>query len=332
MWAPSCDAGALLAAAELNASGGVIGQSVELVLADAGVTAAEAARAAAMLVEVEAVGAVVGMHPSNVRDAVKRQIGARAPYVYTPQYEGGERGRGVLAIGSTDEDVLRPTIPWFVEHKRARRFFLLGNDYVWPRTGSITANTVVGAAGGQVVGGTTIPFGSFDYSAPLAAIRRARPDVVITFLVGLEAITFHRAFAAAGLAPLMLRFSQAMDETVLYGVGAENAENLYAASNYIGDVHTREDDRFRELYHDSFGGAAPPTNVFARSCYDGVHLVAGLARLTGRRNPAAMALQLAQMGPFGAMQRLRPETEASPRAPVHLVAADGLGFRLIATH
>jgi urea transport system substrate-binding protein len=331
LWAPSCDAGAMLAAAELNVAGGVHGRRVELVLADPGVTAAEAACAAANLVEIDQADAVVGMHLSDLRDPVRRQVAGRAPYVYTPPYEGGACGRNVLAIGGTDADMLRPAIAWLAEHRHATRFFLLGNDYVWPQKGSLTAARLVAAAGGRITGRDTIPFGATDHAPVLERIRRARPDVVITFLVGLEAAAFNRAFAAAGLARRMLRFCLAADETVLYATGADETENLYSASNYIGSASSPQTDRYRESHHDSFGSTAPATNVFGRSCYEGVHLVARLAQRSGTEGPAALARHLSALTESGRFRQLLPGRPESGRAPVHLVAADGLDFRVLTT-
>ena len=133
LWAPPFDTGALLAAAELNAKGGVLADGIELVIADAGITDTEATAASGALVELDEVDAIVAMHPSNVRGAVKREVAGRVPYIYTPQYEGGERAPCTAAIGSTDEEMLRPSIRWLVDARRAQRFFLVGNDYVWPR-------------------------------------------------------------------------------------------------------------------------------------------------------------------------------------------------------
>src|SRR5437016_4773572 len=65
LWAPSADAGAMVAAAEINAAGGVLGRRIELMIADVGWSERQATTAAETLVEVERVDAVVGMHPSN---------------------------------------------------------------------------------------------------------------------------------------------------------------------------------------------------------------------------------------------------------------------------
>ena len=109
LWAPSCDAGAMLAAAEINAAGGVLGRNIDLVIADAGWSESEAIMAAGSLVDIDGVDAVVGMHPSNVRGAIKRRLSGSVPYIYTPQYEGGERGPYTVTTGGTDGPSLSHT-------------------------------------------------------------------------------------------------------------------------------------------------------------------------------------------------------------------------------
>ena len=79
----------------------------------------------------------------------------------------------------------------------------------------------------------------------------------------------------------MLRFGLAIDESVLYAIGDKHSENLYAAMNYFSRVHSPANDRFHEAYHECFGEGAPPINIACQSCYDGVHVVASLARSNG---------------------------------------------------
>ena len=200
LWAPSCDAGAMLAAAEVNAASGVLGRRIDLVIADAGWSETEAIHASGTLVDVDGVDAIVGMHPSNVRKAIGRRVSGRVPYVYTPQYEGGERSPHIITTGGTDGEMLAPAIAWLCEARRARRFFLVGNDDVWPRMAHESAYGIVRAAGGEVVGEAILPFGVEDHSRVLDEIGAARPDVVVMALLGSEAANFNRAFSEAGLA------------------------------------------------------------------------------------------------------------------------------------
>jgi ABC-type branched-subunit amino acid transport system substrate-binding protein len=322
----------MLAAAEINAAGGVLGRTIDLVIADAGWSESEAIMAAGSLVDIDGVDAVVGMHPSNVRGAIKRRLSGSVPYIYTPQYEGGERGPYTVTTGGTDGEILGPAIAWLSEERRARRFFLVGNDYVWPRTANRIAHSMVYAAGGEVVGEAIVPFGIEDHSGILDQIRAARPDVVVMVLLGSEAASFNRAFSEAGLASGILRFGLAIDESVLYAIGAEHSENLYVALNYFSHIHSAANDRFLETYHDCFGDLAPQINIACQSCYEGVHVVANLARSVGRWDAASLAMSVRRPVGRKAVRSRLVTTPMGPNLRVHLAAAEGIEFRIVASH
>lgn len=332
MWAPICDACTMLAAAEVNARGGVLDREVELVLADTGLTGASASAAASHLVTVDEVDAVIGMHPSDTREAVKAGIAGRAPYVYAPMYEGGERGANVVAIGGTDAELMGPAIPYLVERRRAERFFLVGNDYVWPWRAFGSARTAIGAAGGRVVGAALMPLGTEDYEPIMAAIRRAAPDVVLMFLLGEETARFNRAFTAAGLGARMLRFGLAIDETVLYAMGPDCAENLYVASTFLAHTPSARGDRFRELYRASFGERAPPATVFGQLCYDSLHLLAQLAESGRRPDSAALSRHFARLAGGRTTRHTLPSSLIASTSAVHVAEARGTEFRILSSH
>jgi urea transport system substrate-binding protein len=330
MWAPSCDAGAMLAAAEINSAGGILDREVDLFIADSGWSETEAVMAAEDLVDIEGVDAVVGMHPSNVRDAVKRGLSTRVPYIYTPQYEGGERSPCTLTTGATDEEMLAPAICWLTEQRRTQRFFFVGNDYVWPCMAYESAGAMIRAAGGKIVGAAFLPIGIEDHSAILERIRAARPDAIVMVLLGTEAARFNRAFSQAGLASGILRLGLGIDETVLYAIGSAHSENLFAVLAYFSQVHSAANDRFLEIYHACFGDDAPPVNIACQSCYDGVHVAANLARSLGRYDAAALARSVRR--PAG-REAVRSRLEWSPIGSTpraHLAAADGIEFRVVA--
>lgn len=331
LWAPSCDAGAILAIAEINAAGGILGREATLVLADAGQTDAEAAETSRNLVDLDGADAIVGMHPSNVRSAIRASLSGRVPYIYTPQYEGGEHSPYLVTTGGTDDEVLGPAISWLSEKRQARRFFLVGNDYVWPHRAHAIANELVRSSGGAVVGRAIIPFGEGDHTSVLDTIRLAQPDVVVMALLGLEAATFNRAFAAAGFARKMLRLGLAIDESVLYAIGANQTENLYVSLNYFAHMHSAANDRFLEAYHDCFGEQSPPVNLSCQSCYEGVYFVANLARSIGRSDGAALARGVRRPIGRSTARSTLLKIPMGPKLRVHLAAADGIEFRTVAT-
>nr|WP_234903588.1 ABC transporter substrate-binding protein [Agrobacterium vitis] len=151
IWAPSCEASAILAASEINATGGLLGRDIELIVRDAGSTDRSAVEAAASAVSLDLVEAVVAMVPSSARQPIRHVVQGRIPFVYTPQFEGEEYHPGIITIGETAAELLNPAIEWLVQEKNASRFFLLGNDYIWPQRSMAEARRLISGSGGRVL-------------------------------------------------------------------------------------------------------------------------------------------------------------------------------------
>lgn len=327
LWAPTSEACTMLAAAELNAAGGVADRAVTLTVADAGMDDATGRRAASRLLD-ERVDAVIGMHPSYVRGGIAAELAGRVPYVYAPMYEGGETSRAVLPIGSTDAELLGHAIPRLMSRRQANRFFIVGNDYVWPRRGTLSAARIVAAHGGRIAGVKLVPFGQADHPSVLDALRRSGADLVITLLLGAETIAFCRAFAAAGLDRAILRLCLATDEIVLYGAGAECHENLYTVTTYTADQAGSRHERFRELYRNCFGTTMPAATVFGQACYDGVHLLASLAQSAGRGpDRGRLYRRFVSLAGIAAHHEALVATIGAPPRQIQLTQADGLSLR-----
>lgn len=331
IWAPSCEASACLAVAEINACGGILGRYIELIVADAGSTDAAAAAGAGNVVALEDARAVVAMVTSSARQAVASQLGGRVPLVYTPQFEGNARDPNVVTIGETAADMLGPSLQWLAEKKRARRFFLLGNNYLWPRQSIHIARHLIAGRGDIVVGERLLPFDSPDHEGVLAEISRSRPDVVAMWLLGHEAVTFNRAFAEAGLAARILRFSTAIDETILYGIGDTCTENLFVASAYFSNLRSRNNDLFLERYHSSFGEMPPPPNGFGESLYEGIYCLSGLAEAAGSLRASDIHGKLGHAAQSRTARGFSREIATGAHHPVHIATAEGHDFRLLAT-
>jgi urea transport system substrate-binding protein len=328
IWGPSAHKCATLAVDEINDGGGVLGREIRLVPSDAGGAPAAVAAAARELVEEHGVEAIVGMHISAVRVAVARALKGRVPFVYTPIYEGGERSPGVFAVGETPEQQLRPAVTWLTERRRARRWYLIGNDYVWPRVSHAAAKQYIARCGGEVVGEEYVPLGSDEFAPSLERIRAARPHAVLISLVGGDGVAFHRRFAADGMADDMLRLSSALDENALLGVGAENTDNLFAASGYFAALPTRANQSFIERYQQSFGQLAPVLSALGQSCYEGFRFYAALARRAASLDAMALEAAAASFDYEGARGTVRMRDKRVVMEN-YLAQADGLGFRII---
>ncbi|WP_158818935.1 substrate-binding domain-containing protein [Methylocapsa sp. S129] len=330
IWGPSMDAAATLGAAEINASGGILGEEIELVFGDCGFTVNEAIGAVDTLIDIEGADVIIGGHPSNFRDAVSQRIAGKAPYIYTPQYEGTACGPSTVAIGSTDQELMGPALHWLRDRKRAERFFFVGNDYVWPRMALATTQRLAREQGGRLVGHAFLPNRVVEDDDVLKRIARSGAQVVIQALVGQCAIEFNRAFAAAGLDEKMLRFGLIVDETVLCGIGAEASTNLFTAAHYFAARHSRSNDCFLERYHDAFGEWAPPVSAASVYYYEGLHVFAGMARDLGTRKAEDLARYLNNPISRSAARNMLGDMPVGQSPCVYLGKADGVTLKVIA--
>jgi ABC-type branched-subunit amino acid transport system substrate-binding protein len=178
IWGPSSIACAQLAQAEINADGGLLDRRLRLRIIDSSDEATEVGSVTAELMNAGAIDAIVGMHTSQVRQRVLKDVARQIPYVYTPLYEGGERTPGVFALGETPGQQLRPAIEYLASRYAARRWMFVGNDYVWPRVSHRLAARYVGELGGTVVADRYLPFGAEDYSELLDEIARLKPHAI----------------------------------------------------------------------------------------------------------------------------------------------------------
>ena len=325
--APSALNCAVLAAAELNAAGGILGRPVELVLIDGGRPPATVAAEVCGLARAGALSALVGTHASDVRVALAYAIGGVLPYVYTPPYEGGERTPGVFLLGETPERQLRPALDRLIPG-RARRWLLLGNDYVWPRRVHAAARRQLARAGATVVGERLVPRGGADPGALVDLVAAARVDAVLLSLVGSDLIAFNRAFARSPMAGRVARVCGALEENGLLGAGGDATGELYASMGYFAALATDEALAFGARYTARFGPDAPVLNAHGQGAYDGVRLLAALAARAGTlAAPAvdAVADGTRVEGGRGAFV-LRDRHAVQP---VYLARADGLELTVI---
>jgi len=328
LWGPTSTNSAMLAVAEINKRGGILGRELELSIYDSGGPIDEVVRRAEQAIAFDEVDLIMGSHISAVRVALRKVTGNRIPYIYTPVYEGGERTPGVMAIGETPRWQSRPSIHWLADVKKAARWYLIGSDYVWPWQSHRAVKRYIKEAGGQVVGEEFVPLGEDNHEPHLARIRAARPDVVLISLIGTDSITFNRAFGECGLAATTLRLAGAMDETVLLGIGADNSENMFCASGYFPGIGSRANDDFQSRYRLMFGPNGPPIGSLGQSTYEGLRFLEAVANKAGTLAMGPM-LAAGRNIVYGGARGPVTVRNGHARMQMYLAEADGLDFKLI---
>ncbi|MDX2661105.1 substrate-binding domain-containing protein [Streptomyces stelliscabiei] len=329
IFGPTCEACGRLAAEEVNKAGGVLGKELRLLEVDGGADPQQVAREVEALVATGVVQGVTGWHISSVRQAVAPRIAHRVPYVYTALYEGGERTDGVFMTSETPDWQLLPAMRLLAETRRVRRWFVVGNNYVWPRRTARAAHRYARECRGKVCGEAYLPLGTEDFQDVLRRIERADADGVLMLLVGTDAVRFNRAFAASGLDRRCLRLSTLMDENMLMASGPEATDDLFSTAGFFASLANQDTLDFHGQYATRFGIEAPPPGSLGESCYEGVLLLASLierARTLDVSAISAAAETVSYEGPRGLL-RLH---DRHVRQRIYLAEADGLDFNVLA--
>jgi ABC-type branched-subunit amino acid transport system substrate-binding protein len=322
IWGPSCISSAQLAIHEINSRAGISGVPIVPLFLDSDDSAVGALeQEVAALIEERSIEAIVGMNVSSVRQRLNDAVRGRVPYVYTPLYEGNEHHPNVYTIGETPADQLQPAIRDLSRRLRLRRWALIGNDYVWPRTSHAVARQSIAECGGVVTYEGYVPFGLENAEWLAEKIARTRPDMVLVSLVGQDAVEFNRAFGQMDLDRHIFRFSTAMEENVLMATGAEYTKRLFAASSYFSSLATPGNAEFKERYRAIHSGCPPVLNALGQSLYEGIHFYAALNEQRRRGTTGPIRYRSARRGSFHSNER--------KDMTIYLSRADGHAFHII---
>ncbi|MEO3999476.1 substrate-binding domain-containing protein [Mesorhizobium sp. CAU 1732] len=330
LFGASAQNSAKLAITEINAAGGILGRQIEPIFADVGGPPADAVQAAQRIWRSEGAEAFVGMHDSAVRGALVGVFRGQVPYVYTSVYEGGECATGTYVLAETPSQQLEPVIPWLAENEGATDWYLIGNDYNWPRETNAAAKAYIEASGGKVVGEEYLPFTADNFDSNLARIQSSGANAVLITLVGGASVTFNRAFASFGLADKAIRLGTLIEENTLMGIGEQNSARLFASGGYFSAIDTEPARAFADAYSAEFGANGAVLNLMGQSVYEGLLFLKAIAEKTGSLDVAAMdaaADGTSYEGPRGTATM----TNRHVARDVYLAQAEGAGFRIIET-
>ncbi|WP_293788087.1 substrate-binding domain-containing protein [uncultured Aeromicrobium sp.] len=328
IFGPSCEAVADTALRLINEEP-VLGRPMSVEVVDGGAPPHVVASRLRALVDRGEVDAVTGWHISAVRHALAPVVSDRLPYVYTSLYEGGETRPGIFCSGETPTDQIRPALRWLRDELGLRRWFIVGDDYIWPRASASVTQQFAHDLDLTLSGIAYVKLGTTDFSQVLDAVRRSGCQGVLLYLVGQDAVQFNRAFATAAGMDHLVRFSPLMEENMLLASGLAGTDNLYVAAAYFRSLATASALELGRRYVADHGPDAPPLNNAAESCFEGLVTLAHLARRSRSldvRQMVARAEGVGFDGPRGAMSM----TRAHLQQRVHLAKASDFDFDVVA--
>ncbi|MGH9467939.1 MAG: urea ABC transporter substrate-binding protein [Terriglobales bacterium] len=272
-----CDA-ALMAVEEINAAGGVLGRPVQTVVEDGASDPAEFARLCAVLLGRDRVCSIFGCWTSACRKAMLPALEHYNGLLWYPvQYEGNECTRNVIYTGSTPHQQISPAVQWLL-HNGHRRFYLLGSDYVYPRTANRIVRRLLAEAGAQAVGEEYVPLEARDFRATTARIRAARPDVVFNTINGSSNRDFYRQFYDAGLSAASLPImAMSVAEAEIRYIDPVSTTGHYAAWAYFESLPGEANRAFISKFKNRYGDRRV-TDDPIEAAYFQVHLWAQAVR------------------------------------------------------
>jgi len=262
----------LLAIEELNEAGGVLGRRIEAVVVDGRSDWPTFATEAERLITDEGVGVVFGCWTSASRKTVKPVFEKHNHLLFYPvQYEGLEQSPNIVYTGAAPNQQIIPAVKWCLDNL-GKTFFLVGSDYVFPRTANAVIRDQLTALRGQVVGEEYLLLGTKEVADVVRKIVEARPAVILNTINGDTNVAFFAELRAAGVSPETIptmSFSVAEDE--LRVLGAEYMVGDYACWNYFQSLTGEDNRRFVEAFRRRYG-ADRVTDDPMEAAYFGVHL------------------------------------------------------------
>jgi branched-chain amino acid transport system substrate-binding protein len=230
---------ATLVVDEINASGGMLGRELELILEDSATDDAQAAAKATKLVQDNHVDVLLGGIFSSTRQAIKGPAVEEGEtlYIYPEQYEGQEYHPLLFCTGAVPAQQVEPLIPWVMRQTGARTFYLPSADYIWPQVMNRKLHEVASANGGQVLGEEYYPVDHADWAETVERINSSGAHVVFNTTVPPGCFPFLAALCASGFTE---RGGQIIttywDENLTSALPPEHVEGLYGCIDYYQSV------------------------------------------------------------------------------------------------
>ncbi|MDR7152099.1 urea transport system substrate-binding protein [Hydrogenophaga palleronii] len=245
-----------LAIDEINAMGGILGRKIKVIKEDGASDWPTFAEKSKKLLINDRCAAVFGCWTSASRKAVLPVFEKENGLLYYPTfYEGLEQSKNVIYTGQEATQQILYSLDWAQKEKKAKTFFLIGSDYIWPRTSmKIARKHIESFQKGKVVGEEYYPLGSTNFGSLMNKIKLQKPDCIFAAVVGGSNVAFYKALKAAGITgdkQLLVTLSVTEDE--MTGVGGENFKGFYSSMKYFQSLDNENNKKFVAAFKAKYG-------------------------------------------------------------------------------
>ncbi|MBO4142142.1 urea ABC transporter substrate-binding protein [Micromonospora tulbaghiae] len=271
----------MLAVEEINAAGGVLGKKIQPIGEDGASDWPTFAEKAEKLISEDRVAAVFGCWTSASRKAVKPVFEKNKALLFYPvQYEGLEQSPYIFYTGATTNQQIVPGLD-YLKAQGTKSVYLVGSDYVFPRTANKIIKAYAAANGMTVVGEDYAPLGSTEFGTIVNKVKSSGAKAVFNTLNGDSNVAFFKEYKSAGLtAAAMPVVSVSIAEEEVKGIGTQYLEGQLTAWNYYQTTPGAANGKFVAAYKAKYG-ADKPTSDPMEAAYVSVYLWKAMVEKAG---------------------------------------------------
>lgn len=275
---------------------GLLGREVKLISADGQSNNRLWQQLARRMIEGEKVDVLFAGFASAEREAIRPIVDRyKQLYFYTNQYEGGVADANTFCTGAVCEQQVIPVMEYMVK-KFGPKIFTIAANYNFGQLTAAWVRAFAPLLGAEVIAEEFPPLSASEFSSVIAKVQKAKPDWVMTLMVGANQANYYPQAAAAGL-------NLPMGSTINMAQGYEQYRfkppamaNMHNAVNYMQEIPTKRNQAFVQRYYKMFP-KDPYIGQMAQNTYFSVHLYAKAARLAGTTHQETVRKTL-EMGWF----------------------------------
>jgi len=243
----------LMAIAEINETGGVLGHKIEPVIADGVSDPDQFEQKARKIIAENQITTLFGCSTSA---SPKRLLPVaeefNAQLWYPLQYEGLECSPNIFYTGACANQLVAPAIAWLLQHQR-KRFYLLGADNLFSHRASKIIKSRLPQQGGTVVGEAYIPDKTVDFAETIAHIKHTQPDAIVLTLSGESNQAFYRQYFESGMTGAEIEIVACNVSAAELSKIDEYAQGTYVSASYLPCLDIPSNRKFVKNFQLRYG-------------------------------------------------------------------------------
>jgi PAS domain S-box-containing protein len=269
----------LMAIAEINQSGGVLGRIIEPIVVDIASNDYNITVQARYLLSELGVRNLFGGGSSSSRKSIIAILEKHQAQLWYPYYyEGLEASKNVFYTGACPNQVVQPAVNWLLQNK-GNNIYLLGTDGIYSRTVNKIIRAQIKQQNGLVLCEDYIPHSMSKYDDSIAKIKHIVPDAVISTLNPEQSVAFLQQYAEAGIRAadipiLSMRFTDLELRQLSKNIDPYAIAGHLTCANYFQSLDTESNQDFLRKATIWFGVEQEPlaVNAVMQSAYTQVFL------------------------------------------------------------